>query len=449
MDLLFAFFIFMVTMLWSVITGKSVVIALFVGFICFYFVAVKRGNSVRSVGLMAAEGIKTSFVVIKLMVLIGCLTALWRASGTISYFVYYGISIITPSMFIMISFVLTALLSYFLGSSFGVCSTAGVMLMILAHSGGVNEIITAGAIISGSYFGDRTSPVSSSAFLTATITGIGQKKNTNLLLKTGVFPLVISGIFYLVISIKNPIITSDTSVLDALKTSYNISFMAALPAVVLLILPILKASVSNTILCSAIVAFLVAMISQGENMAELVRFTITGYELKSDLLGNIMSGGGIVSMVEVIFVVMLSSSYAGIFEGTDMLGILKKMLEKATGKLKLFTVQILFSIVAIMVFCNQTIGTILSVQLLGDAYEKRMASKEELAADIGNSLITICGIIPWSIACAVPLSMLNVSIEAIPWSVFLWLNPVCYIFTKRIFFKEKNKYSNNIDKNSK
>lgn len=444
MDLVIAFFIFMAVMLVTIITGKSVVGALFVGFICFFIVAILRGNSIKAVGTMAYKGVKTSYVVIKLMVLIGCLTALWRASGTISFFVYYGISIITPSMFIMISFVLTCILSYFLGSSFGVCSTAGVMLMILAHSGGVNEIITAGAIISGSYFGDRTSPVSSSAFLTATITGIGQKKNTNLLIKTGVFPLIISGIFYMIVSIKNPIIINDTSVLDALKESYNISIMAALPAVVLLVLPFFKTSVSNTILCSFIVAFVVAMVSQGQSASTLVRFAIVGYELQNPLLGDIMSGGGIVSMVEVIFVVMLSSSYAGIFEGTNMLGILKKTLEKTTGKLKLFTVQVLFSIVAIMVFCNQTIGTILSVQLLGDIYEKRKASKEELAADIGNSLITICGIIPWSIACAVPLSMLGVGIEAIPWSVFLWLNPICYIFSKRIFFNK----GNNIDKSS-
>ena len=280
--------------------------------------------------------------------------------------------------------------------------------------------------------------------MTATITGIGQKKNTNLLIKTGVFPLIISGIFYMIVSIKNPIITNDTSVLDALKESYNISIMAALPAVVLLVLPFFKTSVSNTILCSFIVAFVVAMVSQGQSASTLVRFAIVGYELHNPLLGDIMSGGGIVSMVEVIFVVMLSSSYAGIFEGTNMLGILKKTLEKTTGKLKLFTVQVLFSIVAIMVFCNQTIGTILSVQLLGDIYEKRKASKEELAADIGNSLITICGIIPWSIACAVPLSMLGVGIEAIPWSVFLWLNPICYIFSKRIFFNK----GNNIDKSS-
>ena len=87
-----------------------------------------------------------------------------------------------------------------------------------------------------------------------------------------------------------------------------------------------------------------------------------------------------------------------------------------------------------MIFCNQTIATILSEQLLGDMYKKRGASSQELASDIGNSLITICGMIPWSIACAVPLSMLDVGIGAIPFGVFLWLNPLCYIFTKKIFF---------------
>lgn len=434
MDLIIAFVIFIAAMISCIAADISVILPLAIGFFCFYLVAMRRGNDIIEVGKMAFDGVKVSFVVIKLMVLIGCLTAMWRASGTISFFVYYGMSIITPSMFVIIAFLLTTLLSYFLGSSFGVCSTAGVMLMILARTGGVNELVAAGAIMSGAYFGDRSSPVSSSAFLTATITGIKQRENTKMLLKTGVFPLVISGIIFFVMSIKNPLDTNDTAVLDALKSSYNLSIWIVIPAVILLILPCLKTSVSNTILVSFISAFVVAAVVQGYSVSQLAQFTLLGYKLDSNILGNIMSGGGIVSMIEVILVVLISSAYAGIFEGTNMLGVLKETINQKTSKLKLFTVQLIFSVVSVMIFCNQTIATILSEQLLGDMYKKRGASSQELASDIGNSLITICGMIPWSIACAVPLSMLDVGIGAIPFGVFLWLNPLCYIFTKKIFF---------------
>ena len=210
-----------------------------------------------------------------------------------------------------------------------------------------------------------------------------------------------------------------------------------IPAIVLLVLPIFKFSVSNTILISAATAFLVAVVFQDQSISDLIVYTFAGYELESPILGSIMAGGGVISMVEVMLVVLLSSSYAGIFEGTNMLGVLKGKIEQAGSRLSLFTMQLIFSIASVMIFCNQTIATILSVQLLGDVYKKRGADGLEMSMDIGNSLITICGLVPWSIACAVPLSMLDIGNGAIPWCIFLYLNPICYIFTKRLFFGKK------------
>lgn len=439
MDLIIAFVIFMLFMMGCIIADVSVVVALAGGFVCFLTVGKLRGYRISSILQMSFNGVKTSWVVLKLMFLIGCLTALWRASGTISFFVYHGMNIITPPLFILIAFLLTSLMSYFLGSSFGVVSTAGVMLMILARSGGVDEFITAGAIMSGAYFGDRTSPVSSSEFLAATMAGVEPSTNNRWLLKTGFFPLAASGIIFAVLSVKNPISNVEDSVSEALAGVYDLSFFSLVPALVLLILPMLKVSVSNTILISAVSAFVVAAVLQGYDITELLKYTFTGYELDFPILADIMGGGGVVSMIEVMIVVILSSSYAGIFDGTNMLDSLKYKIEQAASKVSLFTTQLVFSIISVMVFCNQTIATILSVQLLGDTYRKRGAKGIEMSMDIGNSLITICGLVPWSIACAVPLSMLDIGNGAIPWCIFLYLNPICYMFTKRLFFKEIKK----------
>lgn len=437
MDLIVSFGIFIAGMIAALIADVSVIFPLIAGFICFFTAGVIRGHRPAEMIEMAADGVRSSFVVIKLMVIIGCLTAMWRASGTIAFFVYYGIRIITPELFIFICFALTALLSYFLGSSFGVCGTAGVMLMILARSGGVDPVITAGAIMSGAYFGDRTSPASSSAYLTATLTGIGPKKNTAMLLKTGVFPLVITAGIYLLLSVRNPILNIDGSVTEALSADYDISWPAVVPAVLLLVLPWLKMSISNTILISTIASFIAAACIQHVPVNLLGKYLVTGYESSSSALGDIMSGGGIVSMAEVIVVVFISSSFGGMFEGTGMLEPLKEKIGVLADRTGLFAAQVLVSIATIGIFCNQTIGTLLSVQMMGDVYEKKGADREELAADIGNSLITICGMIPWSIACAVPLSMMDAGFEAVPWSVFLWMNPLCFAFTKRLFYRRK------------
>lgn len=433
MDLILSFIVFMACVLSCVILNKTVVYALLAGAVLFCGVALKRKHTPSQLWKYSVDGIKTSIVVIKLMVLIGCLTALWRASGTIAFFVYYGVSIITPSMFVMVSFLLCCMMSYFLGSSFGTISTAGVMLMILARSGGADEIITAGAIMSGAYFGDRSSPVSSAAFLTATLTDIDPGKNVKMLLKTGSVPIAICAVIYLILSFKYPISTVDSLVMDALSSTYNISLWSAVPAIILLILPWLKVSVSNTILVSTVAAFFVAVFAQDMSFGLLLKQVVMGYTVDSEILGSIMSGGGIISMMEVVFIVVLSSIYCGIFEGTKMLESLKGMLSKASNKVSLYIMQIIISFATVAVFCNQTIATILSVQLLGDAYEEKGESKMQLAADIGNSLITIAAIVPWSIACAVPLAMMDVGSEVVLFSFFLYLNPICYFFTRKIF----------------
>ena len=110
---------------------------------------------------MTLTGMKTSVKVLRILVLIGLLTALWRAGGTVAFFVWGGAQLITPRTFILVAFLLPALFSLAFGSSFGVVGTAGVILMAIARSGGADLTVTAGAIISGIYVGERLSPASS------------------------------------------------------------------------------------------------------------------------------------------------------------------------------------------------------------------------------------------------------------------------------------------------
>ena len=106
-----------------------------------------------------------------------------------------------------------------------------------------------------------------------------------------------------------------------------------------------------------------------------------------------------------------------------------------------FPTMILLSLLAAMVLCNQTIVVMMEHQLIGAVYAKDGAEHEELAMDIANSGVTIAGLIPWCIACAVPLSMLGVGVEALPYACLLYLIPLCYLFTKRFFFPAKSKGS--------
>ena len=434
MDLLLAFAIFVGTLILTLSYGWSMAIALFVGLVVFVLTGLHRKFPFRDLMKMVYVGGRTSFVVLQILVLIGFLTALWRASGTISFFVYYGISMITPSLFIFITFLITMILSFALGTSFGIAGTAGVLLMVLAQSGGVSEAVTAGAIMSGAYFGDRCSPASSSASLVAAVTFTKLYKNVKMMLLTGIIPTVITLGVYLLLSIRNPINQINTQVLDALDGSFELSWIVALPAVAILILPLFRVKVTHAMMVSIVISFLETVFLQKQPFVETLITCALGYQPESSLLGQVMAGGGLISMIEVIIIVFISCTYAGVFDGTGMLKDPQARIANLANYIGLFPTQVVASLLSVAVFCNQTVATILNAQILGDVYASKGATPENLAIDMENSVITLAGIIPWSIACTVPLGILGVGPEAIPYCVLLYVIPLSYFFTKKIWY---------------
>lgn len=439
MDVLIAFAVFIVVMTGCLIMSGPMLLPLAVGFACFYIVALRKGFSFSQVAKMAGKGAKDSLVVIEVLMLIGLITALWRSAGTITFFVYYGIQIITPPMFIFITFVLACLLSYALGTSFGVAGTVGVIFMALARSGGVSEIVTAGAVMSGVYFGDRGSPASSSANLVAAVTHTRLYDNVKEMMKTGLIPLGLSAIIYLVLSMRHPITHVDDTILHALRSDFTINWWLVVPAVLMLVLPLLKVNVMIAMAASIVSGAVVSMAVQGLSFGETCKFAVMGYAAQSGSLGAILDGGGAVSMLEVCGIVFLSCSYSGIFSGTNMLGNIQQLLEKLIGRIGKFGAMFVTGLATTGIFCNQTIASIMCSDLLGKPYEAQGASKTELAIDIENSAIVTAGLIPWAIACTVPLGMLGVGIEALPYSVFLYLMPLCYMVTKGIWYGESDR----------
>ncbi len=435
MDLLISFLIFTGSVAACLVWKISLCFALLVGLAGFFSVGLRRGFAAKELLRMVIAGGKTSFVVFRVLFLIGCLTALWRASGTISVFVYYGMKLISPRIFILIAFLLPMLLAYALGTSFGVTGTAGVMLMILARSGGVSEYITAGAIISGAYFGDMCSPASSAAVLAASVSGADHGRFLKLMLKTSVIPVLVSLSAFGLFSLQTPIRSVDVGFLSAIERSFRLSWPTVLPALLMLVLPWLKVGFTMSIAVSAVCAFAVAALVQGQAISALFSACFLGYTPQLEALKGIMSGGGAKSILEVMFIILLASTYSGIFQGTLMLLPVQRRIGEMTDKIGLFPAQIVVACLSAGVFCSQTMGIILSAQLLGKVYEEKGCSKEELAVDIGNSILTISALIPWSIAATVPLSMLAVGPRALLYCVFLYAVPLCYLFSKRIWFR--------------
>lgn len=435
MELYIAFIVFIISMLIAIITNHSMVIALIIGLIAFLTVGKMRGYSLKSMLDMSIDANKNSLVVIKVMLIIGVLTAVWRVSGTITIFVYYGMKVIMPPIFLLVTFLLCCLLSYAIGTSFGVAGTVGVIFMALARSGGVDPLITAGVVLSGVYFGDRCSPVSSSANMVAGVTGTKIYDNVKIMMKTGALPFVISLAVYIAFSVMNPITSVDETMVRTFESEFNLSLWSFLPAVIVIGLPLLKVGVVKAMTASIASAIIVAWLVQGVDILSVIKICIFGYESTSTGLAAILNGGGLVSMIEIVIILVISSSYSGIFSGTKMLDTLQEKLGHACNKAGRFSVMILMSIAMSCIFCNQTIGTLMCADLMRKPYLDGGGDNTELAIDLENSVILIACFIPWSIGCSVPLLMLGVDFKALPFAVFMYLVPICYLFTKKKWFK--------------
>ncbi|MEE0772597.1 MAG: Na+/H+ antiporter NhaC family protein [Anaerovoracaceae bacterium] len=437
MKLFAAFSIFMAAVIGAFVFDYSLIISLFIGLICFMLVGAFSGYSLRQLCKMAVDGNRDSMIVVEVMLIIGLLTASWRISGTVAIFVYYGIKVITPPLFLITAFLLSCLLSYAIGTSFGVAGTVGVIFMTLARSGGVDPILTAGALMSGVYFGDRCSPVSSSANLVAAVTGTDIFENVKAMMRTALLPLILSIIIYAVLSVMNPITHVSSEMLEVFESEFSLSLWAFLPAAIMLLLPLLKVSVLISMGVSIISAVIVAWLVQGAPLGDIIMTCLMGYEASGDGLKSLMNGGGMVSMLEIVVILLISCCYSGIFSGTGMLDQLQDRLSSACTGLGRFAVMLMISIATSACFCNQTIATLMCSDLLKKPYTDQGGSLQELAVDMENSVILIACMIPWSIGCSVPLSFFDVSPAAVLFAFYMWLVPICYYFTKRRWYKEK------------
>ncbi|MBR4862033.1 MAG: sodium:proton antiporter [Firmicutes bacterium] len=433
MDLLIAFAVFLSVMAVALIMGLSMIVPLLIGLIAFIAVGLHRGYKLPVLAGMAVSGTKDALIVIKVMTFIGFLTAAWRCCGTITIFVYYGMNIITPSLFLLIAFLLSALLSYGIGTSFGVAATVGVIFMTLARSGGVDPVITAGVIMSGVYFGDRGSPVSSSANMVAGVTQTDIFDNVARMMKSGLLPLLLTLIIYGILSVTHPMQSIDEAFIAEYEATFTLSLWAFLPAVLMLLLPLLKVKVIHAMMLSTVSGILVGWKIEGFTISELLKICIFGYHPEGSDLVRMLDGGGFLSMLPIVGIVLLSCSYSGIFKGTGMLNGIQNKLSGLCAKYGRFPALLLLTVGLSSVFCTQTIATLMCASLMETPYEDNGGTKKELALDLENSVILISCFIPWSLGWTIPTSFFGAGISSMPYACYMYLVPLCWLVTKKYF----------------
>lgn len=432
MGSIIAILLFSLSLITCLLLKFSVVYALVTGYIIFIIYGLIKRHNLIILIKKSFEGVLTVKNILLVFILIGMITALWRASGTIAFIVYMGSKLISPSILILLTFLLCSILSVLIGTSLGTAATMGVICASIGKTMGVNPYYVGGAVLSGIYFGDRCSPMSTSALLIAELTKTNLYTNIKLMIKTSIVPFIVTCLFYLLLGFKSTISNISVNVTEIFKQNYNLNIIVIIPAILIVILSILKINVKKTMLVSIVISFIIAIFIQRDSIVALINYCIFGYHHPNERLNLMMKGGGILSMVNVSLIVGISSSYSGIFKETKMLVSLKKYLKDFSKKTSSYFVIFLSSIISGAIACNQSLGTILTNELCGELVEK-----QKMAIILENTIILLVGLIPWNIAMGVPLKTIGIGVMSGIYAFYLYFLPLWNLFLGVI---EERKY---------
>ena len=418
-----AILLFSLSLIFCLLLKYSVIYALIVGYVIFVIYGLIKGHDIKLLIKKSFEGVLTVKNILLVFVLIGMITALWRASGTIVFIVYMGSKLISPSILILLTFLLCSILSFLIGTSLGTAATMGVICVSIGKAMGINPYYLGGAVLSGIYFGDRCSPMSTSALLITELTKTNLYTNIKLMFKTSIIPFVTTCLFYLFLGLKSSTSPVSIDATNIFKENYNLNIVVIVPAILIIILSLFKVNVKKTMLLSIVISFIIAMFFQKESVTSLINYCVYGFHHSNEKLNLMMKGGGILSMLNVGLIVAISSSYSGIFKETKMLVLMKKYLKEFSEKTSNYFVIFLSSIISGAIACNQSLGIILTYELC-----EELEDKQNMAIILENTIVLLAGLIPWNIAMAVPLKTIDIGLMSGLFAFYLYFLPLWNLF---------------------
>jgi len=420
----------------SVVLNISIVWPLVGGLLIFLGLAYSNGFKPKELWVMSLNGIKKTTLIYVLLLFIGPTTSLWMISGTIPFLISSGIALISPNTFLLAVFLGTLAVALLFGSTFATVGTIGVVFMAMARTGNVNVAMTAGAIVTAAYMGERATPVSTTLNLLTILTKTDIYANIKMLFKSTIVPFIINLGFFGVLSYFNPVSGNVVGSVSVIQNSFKLGWPTVLPAVIVILLALFKVDVRKILCASMATAILIGVFYQNLSIQTIVQAMILGYHpTNNPSLAAMLHGGGLVSIVKSFLIVFIASAYGGIFQYTNMLLSFQNLIHKISEKYGLLSGTFFTSVLSNCFGCSQTFGVVTTHQFLEEAYHNKYKTKEAgniaLCSDIGNTAFILAPLIPWNISSAFPAAVLAVSLNFIPYMVFLWLTPLYILFTAK------------------
>ena len=394
------------------------------------------------------EGIVDNFSksggVFFILLAIGALTSSWMLSGVVPTLIYYGLKLINPSIFLLVIFVFTALISLILGSSWTTIGTIGIAMLSAGEIMGFDSGWLAGAIISGAYFGDKISPLSDTTNLAASISGVNLYKHIKYMLITNIPTVIICAIIFAVAGFILPTSTNLNVVEECEKiaSTFNISLWLLLIPVVTIVMIYKKIPAFLTLFTSAIISAIIAVFAQPQIIAQITPDSVDSmeriiYALKilsmpveistdSPMLTELASTSGMAGMLNTVWIIMTVCAFGGVMEAGGFLDtITEKMVKIIKGHTSLVGSTLGTCIISNLTLSDQYMSIILPGKMFADIYKKEGYEPQLLSRSLEDSATVTSVLIPWNSCAAMQSSVLGIStIAYLPYCFFNLLSPV-------------------------
>lgn len=422
-------------------------------------VALKNGHQREAIEQAIVKGIGLTTGAILILLAVGSLIGTWLLAGTVPTMIYYGLQILSPDLFYFSCCIICALVALCIGSSWTVAATIGVALMGVANGLNASPTMTAGAIISGAYFGDKLSPLSDTTNLAPAIAGTELFTHIRHMLWSTVPSFIITLFAFLLLGFSANIRLEPTQmghILTSLEQQFFIAPYLLVPLLVTLGLAVKKVPAFPAIGIGALTGALWAVLFQQDfimayapeaadslsaNITVVWRVMYEGVALNSGtpFIDKLLSGGGMGSMLNTIWLIMCAMTFGSVMEKA---GLLNKVITTLTASARstgaLISSTILTAFGTNCVAADQYIAIVMPGRMFKDEYQKRGLAPQNLSRALEDGGTVTSPLIPWNTCGAYMQSVLLVNpLDYAVYCFFNWLNPLIGIGCAMVGFKVK------------
>ena len=405
-----------------------------------YFNKVSYKKMLEEVG----SNVKSTTSALLILLMVGALSGTWLASGIIPAMIYYGLDILHPSYFLAACVVICAIISIATGSSWTTSATVGIALVGIANALDISTGMTAGAVLSGAYFGDKMSPLSDTTNLAPAMAGGELFSHIRYMALTTVPTITVTLIVFITIGLFQDVSgEADTATIQsAIKESFNINGWLFLVPLAVIALIVRKTPPLLALLIGTLLGAVFALVFQPDIIAkmgggEMLNFdsaykgvmnsitVSTSVETSNELLNGLFSSGGMEGMLGTIWLIMCAMVFGGIMDGIGALQrITKTLLDIATSTFGLFASTVLSCIGLNATASDQYLALVVPGKMFAKAYRDRGLAPENLSRTLEDSGTVTSVLIPYNTCGAYHSGVLGVSVfDYAAFAIFNYLSP--------------------------